>query len=258
MKAVVFGASGEIGTRVAEDLRRRGAEVVAAQRSSGVDAYSGAGVADAVAGADVIIDATSVVTTSAKTAIDFFATVARTIAEAANAAGVKRVVCVSILNAADPAVNAKFGYYQGKAAQEAAYALHLDADRLVVVRSAQWFELAGQVLQRNSFGPVAAVPHMLCRPLAAADAATMIVDAALDDQPRDVELVGPADLDIVDMSKAIARQQGKPKWVLGIRFGGAAMRNGGLLPRANSGSTLRSAAITFDDWLAAGDRQVAK
>ena len=122
-------------------------------------------------GADTVIDCTNVMTTRGSTAVDFFSTVARTIAEAAVAAGVQRVVCVSIINAADPAVNANFGYYQGKAAQEQTYADNVDAGHLQIIRSAQWYELADQMLTRARLGPIAMVPRMVCRPLAAIDAA---------------------------------------------------------------------------------------
>ncbi len=49
-----------------------------------------------------------------------------------------------------------------------------------MVHSAQWFELAEQLLGRMSLGPVAMVPRMRCRPLAAADAADAVADAALE------------------------------------------------------------------------------
>lgn len=245
MTTAVFGASGALGAVLADEFERRGEGVVRAQRSSGVDAYAGTGVREACAGADTVIDCTNVTTTRGSTAVDFFSTVARRIAEAAAAAGVRRVVCVSIVNASDEAVNAKFGYYQGKAAQERVYSDNVDAGRLQIVRSAQWYELAEQMLSRASFGPVAAVPHMVCRPLAAADAAALIADAAQSGDASDRQIAGPQEHDLADLARSIARRDGSPRWVVGIPFGGRAFRDGGLMPRG----AFDQASTTFDEWL---------
>ncbi len=245
MTTVVFGASGEIGALLADDLERRGEKVICAQRSSGVDAYAGTGVREACAGADTVIDCTNVTTTRGSTAVDFFSTVARTIAEAAAAAGVRRVVCLSIINAADPAVNAKFGYYQGKAAQEQTYTDNVDAGHLQIIRSAQWYELAGQMLARTRFGPIAVAPRMVCRPLAAVDAAGLIADAALSDDLSDRQIAGPVQHDLVDLARAVARRDGSPRWVVAVPFGGRAFRDGGLMPRGE----FEKGQTTFDEWL---------
>lgn len=245
MKVIVLGASGEIGSEVVNRLRAQGIEVTAAHRSTGVDAYEGTGLSEAFSGADVVVDCVNVTTTSADTAIDFFGTVARNVSTAALSAGAGRVVCLSIINAADPAVNAKFGYYQGKAAQEKVYRESLPADVLTIVRSAQWYELARQMMSTLRLGPVAAVPHMRCRPLSAADAAAALVGAVTTAPEGDVEVAGPHVLDLADIGKAIARRSGSPRWVVGIRFGGTAIRNGGLVPERPDVVT----TTTLDQWL---------
>lgn len=93
-------------------------DVVAAHRGSGVNALTGEGLAAAVDGADVVVDCLNVTTQSGRKATGFFTTTAGNIAGAARHSGA-RVVCLSICNAVDPAVNATMGYYRGKAAQEA-------------------------------------------------------------------------------------------------------------------------------------------
>lgn len=250
MTTVVFGASGVLGALLSDELERRGETVVRAQRSSGVDAYAGTGVREACAGADTVIDCTNVTTTRGSKAVEFFSTVARNIAEAATAAAAQRVVCVSIVNAADRAVNAKFGYYQGKAAQERTYSDNVAADHLQIIRSAQWYELAEQMLSRAAFGPVAAVPHMVCRPLAAADAAELIVDAALSDEASDKQIAGPQEHDLADLARIVAQRNGSPRWVVALPFGGSAFRDGGLMPRG----VVDQAPTTFDEWLDATTR----
>lgn len=246
MVVVLFGASGGIGRYVDAELRRRGVDVVAAQRSSGVDAYAGTGLDAVCDGAQAVIDCTNITTMRASRAIDFFGTVAANIADAATRGGVPRVVCLSIVNAAEPRVNAKFGYYQGKARQEQVYRDRLADGVLTVVASAQWYELGEQLLAGARLGPVAFVPHMRCRPMAATDAARLLVDVALGPPAADVEIAGPAELDIVTVAKAIAAQTGSPRWVAGIAVGGSAIRTGGLLPAGD----YRQGDITLAAWLA--------
>ncbi len=252
MKIVVVGASGALGSRVADLLVERGQEVVRANRASGVDAYTGTGLAAAFDGADAVVDCLSLQTLKAAEAIDFFETTATRIGRAATAAGVKHVVVVSIVNADVPAVNAKFGYYQGKAAQEAAYAKVVDPAALTVLASVQWFELAEQMMSTMRFGPVAAVPRMRCAPAAVADVAVAVADEVTGGPSgkRKLEVGGPVEMDLVDVAKAVAAQTGSPRWVLGVRFGGPAIRGGGLVPAHPDVVT----TTTLDGWLAGRER----
>ena len=56
MKIVVVGGSGLVGAKLVSMLTRGGHEIVAASRSSGVDAVTGEGLAEALSGAAVVID----------------------------------------------------------------------------------------------------------------------------------------------------------------------------------------------------------
>jgi uncharacterized protein YbjT (DUF2867 family) len=56
MKIVVIGGSGFIGTKLVSKLRELGHEVVAASPSSGVNTITGEGLAEALAGAQVVVD----------------------------------------------------------------------------------------------------------------------------------------------------------------------------------------------------------
>ncbi len=234
-----------MGRRVADRLEAAGAEVVRAHRGSGVDAQSGEGLAQAVAGADVVVDCLNLTTTSAQKAVAFFDAAAGNITDAANAAGA-RVVCLSICNAADPSVNRKMGYYQGKAHQEAVYRERL-GDRLTLVRTTQWFELAQTLADQLSLGPIALIPRMVTAPLAADDGAEVIASVALGTRfagTPSVEVRGPERLDLVDVARALRAGKGK---VFALRFGGPALTDGSLIPEPADVTT----ATTLDEWLAA-------
>jgi len=56
MKIVVIGGSGLIGSKLVNNLRNRGHEVLAASPDSGVNTITGEGLAEALAGTQVVVD----------------------------------------------------------------------------------------------------------------------------------------------------------------------------------------------------------
>lgn len=59
MKVVVIGGSGLIGKKLTPLLRQLGHEAVSASPSSGVNALTGEGLAEALAGAVIVVDVTN-------------------------------------------------------------------------------------------------------------------------------------------------------------------------------------------------------
>jgi putative NADH-flavin reductase len=89
MRIVVFGATGMIGSRIAEELKRRGHEVIGASRGSGVDITGVDAVAEAATGADAVVNAVS-----ARGVDHTLVDVARSLTLGLRRAGVQRVVIV--------------------------------------------------------------------------------------------------------------------------------------------------------------------
>src|SRR5262245_22223273 len=56
MKIVVIGGTGLIGSKVVATLKRKGHEAIAAAPNTGVNTITGEGLADALAGAQVVVD----------------------------------------------------------------------------------------------------------------------------------------------------------------------------------------------------------
>lgn len=236
MRIAVLGATGEMGSRVAQKVRRQGHELVPVSRSEGVDVYSGEGLGAALAGADAAIDCLNMMSLSAKKASDYFGRSSRNVVAAARDAGVERLVCMSIAGATDPEVNKRFGYYKGKAEQERVY-LDSGAD-CVVVRSTQWFQFLEVLMGMAAVGPVAVLPKMVMAPVSADQVAELLVDTAVSsEQPegKTLTICGPETGYAADFVKrqldSVGNVAGKsPRWVASAPYMGSAIARGGLVP----------------------------
>lgn len=254
MKVIVLGGSGNMGTRVVGLLRDSGHEVVAAGRTTGVDAYTGSGLEAAFRGADAVVDCLNLMSISAAACIDFYDTTAKNIIHTAEQEQVGHLVCVSIINARKPEVNKRMGYYRGKAAQEARY--QNTKVPTTIVRSTQWFELAETLVGQMKLGPISVVPRMLSQPVAA-DAVARLVASSIESgkgAPAGVELAGPEPRNMAQLARLVARDTaatgngGPHPRVIGVPVPGMKALNGGLLPTG----AVRRDPTTFEQWLADG------
>jgi uncharacterized protein YbjT (DUF2867 family) len=115
MKMVVIGGSGLIGAKLVTKLLARGHEAVAASRSSGVDAVTGAGLADVLVDGEVVVDVTNSPSFEDAAVLEFFEKSSRNLLEAEQDAGVGHHVALSIVGA-DRIPDS--GYMRAKVAQE--------------------------------------------------------------------------------------------------------------------------------------------
>jgi uncharacterized protein YbjT (DUF2867 family) len=139
-KIAVTGATGRVGAPLVEILEQRGHEVVAIARSRGVDVVSSEGLDEALAGAEIIIDAATGPSPDQAEATAFFTASARNLQRAGAAAGVKRIIVVSIIGID------KFhgGYNAAKLAHEQTL---LEGPLPVrIVRAAQFHEFVGPLV----------------------------------------------------------------------------------------------------------------
>src|SRR5262245_64573693 len=97
MRIAVLGSTGRVGRHVVDVLKQRVHEVVRISRSEGVDVITGHGLAKALAGAQVAVDAATQNSPEEEAATRFFTTSARNLQDAGSRAGVKRIVVVSII-----------------------------------------------------------------------------------------------------------------------------------------------------------------
>lgn len=246
MRIAIAGGTGVVGRYVVDAAEAAGHDAVVLSRASGTDVSTGAGLDDALRGADAVIDVTNVSTLSASAAVEFFEAATGNLLAAEVRAGVGHHVALSIVGI--DGIDAS--YYAGKLAQERAVAA--GEVPFTVARAAQFHEFAGQLLS-GMRGPVAVMPKLLMRPVAAREVGVHLVrvaEAGAADRARD--LVGPRDEVLLDLARRQLAFDRVSRPVVGIRLPGAygrGLASGSLRggPDALQGTT------TFDEWLRSED-----
>ena len=96
-KIAVAGATGRLGAHVADLLESEGRDFVAMSRSTGVDLVTGDGLDEALAGVETVIDVATTSSPDGQEATEYFTAATRNLQQAAERAGVRRIVVVSII-----------------------------------------------------------------------------------------------------------------------------------------------------------------
>jgi uncharacterized protein YbjT (DUF2867 family) len=247
-RIAVTGATGRVGSHLVDILARRGHDVVAIARSEGVDVISGEGLDEALVGVETIIDAATGPSPDEEQATAFFTASARNVQRAGAAAGVKRIVVVSIIGID------KFhgGYNAAKLAHEQTL---LEGPLPVrIVRAAEFVgPLVGWTIQDG----VAHVPEMRTQLVAARVVAETLADAAEEPEiqhGRITEVGGPRPERLADAAAMLFASRGESVEIRESRGGllarpgdpdAAAYAEGAALP--SRGATL--AGPTFEEWL---------
>lgn len=187
MKIVVMGGSGRVGASVVERLKQQGHEVVAASRRTGVDATTGAGLREALAGAAVVVDVLDAPSFEDEVAASFFETATRNLLAMEAETGVGHHVALSIVGAERLHAN---GYFRAKLGQERQVVA--GGIPYTLLRATQFFEFLEVVVRIAADGEEVRLPPALIQPVAAADvAATLANLAVLKPADATVELAGP-------------------------------------------------------------------
>jgi uncharacterized protein YbjT (DUF2867 family) len=140
MKIVVIGGTGLIGTKLVNDLRKRGHETLAASPSSGVNTITGEGLAEALAGAQVVVDLANAPLWEDKAVLEFFETSGRNLLAAEAASGVRHHIALSIVGTDRTPDN---GYFRAKVAQEKL--IETSGIPYTIIRSTQFLEFLGGI-----------------------------------------------------------------------------------------------------------------
>src|ERR1700758_4166212 len=174
MKIVVIGGSGLIGKKVVMNLRQRGHEVLAGSPSSGVNTVTGEGLAQALAGAQVVVDVANAPSWEDNAVLAFFETSGRNLLAAEAAAGVGHHVALSVVGTDSLLAS---GYFRAKMAQEKL--IKNSSIPYTIVRATQFFEFVGGIAKNATEGATIRLPSVLMQPIASDDVAAALADVAV-------------------------------------------------------------------------------
>src|SRR5438309_2786162 len=163
MKIVVIGGSGLIGKKVVVNLRQRGHEVVAASPSSGVNTVTGEGLAQALAGARVVVDVANAPSWEDGAVLAFFEASGRNLAAAEAAAGVGHHVALSVVGTDRLLAS---GYFRAKMAQEEL--IKASPTPYTIVRATQFFEFVNGIAQSATDGQTVRLSPARIQPIVSA------------------------------------------------------------------------------------------
>ena len=97
MKVVVIGGTGLIGSKLVTKLAEHGHDAVPASPNTGVNTLTGDGLAEALDGADVVVDVSNSPSFEADAVLSFFETSTKNLLEAEEQAGVGHHVALSVV-----------------------------------------------------------------------------------------------------------------------------------------------------------------
>jgi uncharacterized protein YbjT (DUF2867 family) len=244
MKIVVIGGTGLIGSKVVSTLRQAGHEVLAASPNTGVNTITGEGLAEALKGAEVVVDLANGPDFSDEPIMKFFVTSERNLGTAAKAAGVRHHVALSVVGS-DRLPNS--GYLRAKVAQEEA--IKGSGIPYTIIRSTQFFEFLGAIAQSSSDDQTIRLSPAHVQPVASEDVANLVARVAtMKPANGTIELAGPERISLdclVRRYLAAKHDTRKVTTDVHARYFGAELNDKSLTPGDNPtiGST------SFETWL---------
>ena len=244
MKIVVIGGSGLVGAQLVRRLEGSGHEVVAASPSLGIDTLTGKGVAEALAGSQVVVDVSNSPSLEGEIALDFFERSSRNLLAAEVAAGVGHHLALSVTGT-DRLLQS--GYFRAKKAQE--NLIIASPMPYTILHSTQFFEFIEGIVEAGADGDAVHVSPAFIQPIASADVATALADIAVGEPVFGiVEVTGPERYRLDELARIVLAANEDLRQVVTdprARYFGAELDDRSLTP----GDHPRFAPTEFADWL---------
>jgi uncharacterized protein YbjT (DUF2867 family) len=246
MKIVVIGGHGRVGSKIVEKLGEHGHDAVAAGPQNGVNTITGEGLAEALDGADVVVDVANSPSFEDDAVMEFFQTSTRNILIAEQAARVGHHVAMSVVGS-DRLPDS--GYLRAKLAQE--QLIEASSIPYSIVRSTQFFEFVESIAESATDGDTVRVPSASIQPIAADDAARAVGRVAVGTPAGGiVEIGGPVPYRFDELIRYALRARNDSRDVVAdpaALYFGAKLSDGSLLPGENA----QLGETRFEDWLGA-------
>ena len=251
MKIVVIGGSGLIGSKLVPLLRGKGHEVLAASPASGVNTITRQGLAEALSGANVVVDVANSPSFEDKAVLEFFETAGRNLLAAEAAAGVGHHVALSVVGA-DRLPES--GYLRAKIAQERL--IQASSIPFTILRATQFFEFVDGIIQSAAKDNEIHLSPALLQPIASEDVAAALAELTVG-QPVNgiVEVAGPEKIPLDALARQHLAVKGDGRKVIAdvrARYFGTELNDKSLTP----GDSPRLGHIRFGDWLSRPPAQI--
>ena len=244
MKIVVIGGSGLIGSKLVRKLREHGHQVVAASPDTGVNTLTGEGLAEAVDGADVVVDVSNSPSFEDAAVLKFFETSTGNLLKAEVVAGVGHHVALSVVGTDRLSES---GYFRAKIAQEKL--IRRSPIPYSIIHATQFFEFIKRIADDATDGNTVRLAPVLIQPMAAEDVASAVARISVGSPVNGIiEVAGPEQFRLDELIRRVLRERDDPREVIAdpqARYAGAELGERTLVP----GDDARLAEIRLDDWL---------
>jgi uncharacterized protein YbjT (DUF2867 family) len=245
MKFVIIGGSGLIGSKVCKNLQDLGHEVISASPSSGINVITGEGLADALKGADVVVDVANSPSFEDHAALHFFETAGHNLFAAEKVAGTQHHVALSVVGTERMLDS---GYFRAKMAQEKL--IKASGVPYTILRATQFFEFIGAIAYSGrEDGNTIHLSSAALQPVASVDVAAALT-AIAQQAPinQTVEVAGPDRRPIVEFVSEYLKHTKDPREAVSddtVPYFGASINDKSLTP----GDNPIVGATRFEDWL---------
>jgi uncharacterized protein YbjT (DUF2867 family) len=244
MKIVVIGGTGLIGSSVVEKLKAHGHDAIPASPRLGIDTITGEGLAEALAGASVVVDVSNSPSFEPSAVLSFFETSTSNLLSAEQAAGVGHHVALSIVGIDRSPDN---GYFKAKIAQEKL--IENGPIPYTIVRSTQFMEFVDGIADSATVGSEVRMPPVAFQPIAADDVSTAVAKAAAGAPVNGrIEIAGPDRLRFDEVIRERLAARNDPRQVVidpNASYFGAVPAEDSLVPLNGA----RLGSIHYQDWL---------
>ena len=248
MKIAVLGGTGLIGTRLVARLADEGHDVTAAARSTGVNSYTGEGLAAALEGVETLVDVSNSGYLDERGANDFFYGSTLNLLTYGAAAGVRHHVALSVVGT-DRLAGTEGGYFAAKAAQERL--IRKSGREYSIVHTTQFFEFLTSIADAATSRHIVRLSNALIQPIAADDVAAVVATVATSSPVnRVVEFAGPEQFRLGTLVRREFRLRDDPREVVAdplATYFGTELDERELLP----GDDATIAPTRFGDWIRA-------
>jgi uncharacterized protein YbjT (DUF2867 family) len=244
MKIVIIGGSGLIGSKLVRKLREHGHDAVSASPDTGVNTLTGEGLAEALAGAAVVVDVSNSPSFEDAAVLKFFTTSTSNLLDAERAAGVGHHVALSVVGTERLSES---GYMRAKIAQETL--IKSSSIPYSIVHATQFFEFAKGIADAATDGDTVRLAPVLIQPMAAEDVATAVGRIAVGAPVNGVvEVAGPEELRLDELIRRYLAERDDRRTVIAdprARYYGAILGERTLVP----GPDASLSATRFEEWL---------